>query len=269
MISFGIVGGTGSSLIFIPAFTAPGHYFLRKRGMATGMATTGGSIGGVIFPLVLDNLIPKVGFPWACRVLGFINLFLVLFANVLIKSRLPPAPDANSRPSLHIFSQPAFTLITIGAFLMELALFVPIGYIVSYAIYEGINTSLAYQLLAILNGGSFFGRWFSGHIADHLGRFNTLIILDFLCLASTAGLWLPAGNSAAMMVIYAAFFGFASGSNISLTPVCIGQLCKTEQYGRYYATCYTVCAFGYVIPLERASNPHYSFRSLTTFSDPH
>ncbi|KAK5693347.1 hypothetical protein LTS12_028675, partial [Elasticomyces elasticus] len=41
-----------------------------------------------------------------------------------------------------------------------------------------------------------------------------------------------------------AIFGFASGSNISLTPVCVGQLCKTEHYGRYYASAYTVVSFG-------------------------
>lgn len=38
--------------------------------------------------------------------------------------------------------------------------------------------------------------------------------------------------------------GFASGSNISLTPVCVGMLCDTEDYGRYYATCYTIVSLG-------------------------
>jgi MFS family permease len=47
-----------------------------------------------------------------------------------------------------------------------------------------------------------------------------------------------------LTIVYALLFGFASGSNISLTPVCVGQLCATEEYGRYYATCYTLVAFG-------------------------
>jgi MFS family permease len=45
-------------------------------------------------------------------------------------------------------------------------------------------------------------------------------------------------------VLFALLFGFASGSNVSLTPVCIGQLCPTESYGRHYATCYTIVSFG-------------------------
>ena len=34
------------------------------------------------------------------------------------------------------------------------------------------------------------------------------------------------------------------GSNISLTPVCVGQLCDTEVFGRWYATCYTIVSIG-------------------------
>lgn len=248
MLTFGVMAGVGSSLIFTPAFTAPGHYFLKKRGAATGLATTGGSVGGVIFPIILEKLIPTIGFSWSARVLGFIMLFLAVVANLLIRTRLPPLPDSNSKPDMGIFRQPAFSVITVAAFLMEIGLFVPLTYITSYSIAEGVPQSLSYQLLAILNAGSFLGRWLSGFVADNIGRFNTLVIFDGLCLATTAGLWLPAHGNTAMMVVYAVIFGLASGSNISLTPVCVGQLCRTEEYGRYYATCYMVVSFGYVSP---------------------
>jgi len=85
-------------------------------------------------------------------------------------------------------------------------------------------------------------------VMDRLGRFNTMILTVALCLLTTLALWLPAGASVPLMCLYAVLFGFSSGSNISLTPVCVGQLCRTESYGRYYATCYTVVSFGYVHP---------------------
>jgi MFS family permease len=76
-----------------------------------------------------------------------------------------------------------------------------------------------------------------------------------LCTATSVTLWLPASiltpstpNEAltikVLLIVYALIFGFASGSNISLTPVCVGQLCDTNEYGRYYATCYTIVSFG-------------------------
>ena len=99
-------------------------------------------------------------------------------------------------------------------------------------------------MLAILNVGSCFGRYFPGLIADKIGRFNAMIVAIFLCLAATLGFWLPAGDSVALIIVFALLFRFASGSGISLTPVCVGQLCKVENYGRYYATCYTLVSFG-------------------------
>lgn len=85
-----------------------------------------------------------------------------------------------------------------------------------------------------------------------MGRFNTMILTVAMCLASTLGIWLPAAEllrgqtsaNVAVLCVFGVFFGFASGSNISLTPVCVGQLCETESYGRYYATCYTLVSIG-------------------------
>lgn len=245
MLVFGVLGGIGTSLIFTPAISAIGHFFLARRGQSTGLAATGGSIGGIVFPIMLQALFPRLGFAWATRVMGLIFAFLLLIANLLIRSRLPPTKGASVLPDFTIFRDPTFALTTAGVFFIEWGLFVPLAYISSYALAHNVNPTFAYQLLAVVNAGSFFGRWIPGYVADRLGRFNTMILTVAMCLITTFALWLPAGDSVAMMCIYAVLFGFASGSNISLTPVCVGQLCRTENYGRYYATCYTVVSFGY------------------------
>ncbi|KAI9719310.1 MAG: hypothetical protein M1812_003640 [Candelaria pacifica] len=175
--------------------------------------------------------------------MGFIMLFLVIIANLLIRSRLKPKKGASVLPDFTIFSDLTFSLTTAGTFFTEFGLFIPLTYISSYALAHGLPMAFSYQLVAILNVGSFFGRWLPGYVADRLGRFNTMIFTVALCLITTLGLWLPAGNSVPMIVVYAVIFGFGSGSNISLTPVCVGQLCDTNEYGRYYATCYTIVSF--------------------------
>ena len=233
-------------MTFVPAVSAIGHYFLVKRGNATGIAATGSSLGGVVFPLMLQNLYPKLGFAWATRILGFIFVFLLILANILIRSRFPSKPlkKIELLPDIRIFRSAPYTLLVMGVFLSEWSLFIPINYISAYALDQGFPTALSYQLLAILNAGSFFGRWIPGYVADRIGRFNTVILTFALCLISTLAVWLPAGNSIPMTITYAALFGFASGSNISLTPVCIGQLCKTQDYGKYYSMCYMIVSIG-------------------------
>ncbi|KAJ5888365.1 hypothetical protein N7495_008406 [Penicillium taxi] len=246
MLVVGVLGGVGTSLIFTPAISVVGHYFYVRRGLATGLASTGGSIGGIMFPLILQALFPKVGWAWATRVIALICLIVLIGANLLIKSRLPQKKFSkeNVLPDFRIFRDSRFALTTLSVFFIEWGLFIPIGYISSYASHEGFSSKFSYQILAILNVGSVFGRALPGLFADYLGRFNALIATVALSLLCSVCFWLPAHSSLALLVIYALFFGFASGSGISLTPVCVGQLCKTEHYGRYYATAYTIVSFG-------------------------
>jgi MFS family permease len=84
---------------------------------------------------------------------------------------------------------------------------------------RGHSSEFGFQILAILNAGSFFGRYFAGLVADMIGRVNTLILTLAMCVLSCFALWLPAGESTAMIVVFAVIFGFGSGSNLSLSPV--------------------------------------------------
>ncbi|KAI8271099.1 Riboflavin transporter MCH5 [Colletotrichum sp. SAR 10_98] len=239
MLAFGILCGLGSSLVFTPSIAAVGHWFKRRRGFATGMASTGGSIGGIVFPLMMQSLFPRLGWGWTIRAVGFICLALCGASNFLIRSRLPPPRNASPHPDPRIFRSAAFSLTTAGIFLMEFALFIPLTYISSYALSRGFSESFAFQILPILNAGSVLGRALPGWWADVAGPFNSNLAAIVVSVVACLAVWLPAGGSAAGVIVFAVLFGFASGNNISISPVCVGRLCKTQHYGRYYSTTYT------------------------------
>ena len=73
---------------------------------------------------MLQRLFTLVDWGWAIRIMGFIFLFLVTIANLLIRSHLPPKPGGTVWPDLRIFRQLDFTLTTAGVFFMEWGLFV-------------------------------------------------------------------------------------------------------------------------------------------------
>ena len=245
IIVFGIIGGIGSALLFTPSIAVVGHYFNRRRGNTTGIAAGGGAFGGIVFPLLLQSLIPEVGFAWATRIMGFIMLFFCILANLFIRSRLPKSRTHRSpHPDFRILAQPAFAWTVLGVFLLEWALFIPLTYITSYALEQQYSTAFAYQILPLLNVGSVFGRWLPGFYSDIIGRYNTCLLVTIVTIFSIFAIWLPFGGRTAGLVVFVLLFGFVSGSNISLTPVCIGQLCETKDYGRYYATCYTIVSVG-------------------------
>lgn len=253
MLTYSVVGGLGGAMLNSPAYGAIAHFFNVRRGFATGVATTAGGFGGIAFPLLLQHLLGEngVGFEWSCRILGFILLGLCIPANILIRSRLPPRLDENGQvhvvsvwPDFSIFRNRAFTMATLGVFFMEWGLFIPLTYIVSYATDHGLGPTESSALLSVLNAGSVFGRFFPGLVADRFGRFNTIIATIGMCTIFVLTMWLPSGGSQPVLIVFSIFFGFSSGSNLSLMAVCLGQFCDSQDFGRYFSTAIMVASFG-------------------------
>ncbi|CAH0058908.1 unnamed protein product [Clonostachys solani] len=254
ILTYSVLGGTGGALLNCPAYGAIAHFFNVKRGLATGIATTAGGIGGIVFPLLLQFLLGEngVGFAWSCRILGLILLVLCAAANLFVRSRLTASVNNGEKksrghsvwPDLTILRSRGFASSAVGIFFMEWGLFVPITYIISYAKSHGSSDAESSVLLASLNAGSVLGRFLPGLLADKLGRFNVIVATIALCAATILGFWLPAGDSKPLLVAFCVVFGFASGSNLGLIPVCIGQFCDSRDYGRYVTTANMIASFG-------------------------
>ncbi|KAK7972937.1 Riboflavin transporter MCH5 [Apiospora saccharicola] len=255
-----------------PCFTAVGHFFRARRGMATGLASTGGGFGGVVFPLMLQSLFDRVGWPWALRALGLLCALLVVLCNCFIRRRLPAAAGASAHPDFRIFKDKAFFFTTLGVFLLELGLFIPLAYISSYSLAQGFGEHFAFGVvLPVLNAASIFGRALPGWWADKIGPFNSNMLSVALTIVACLAVWLPAGHTLPGVLVFAILFGFATGNNISITPVCVGRLCHTQHYGRYYATCYTIVSVATLIGIPIAGNivaatPGGSYLGLIIFT---
>jgi MFS family permease len=131
---------------------------------------------------------------------------------------------------------------------MEYGVLIPLTYIMSYATAHNITTGDTFILPALLNAGSVAGRVIPGLLADKLGRFNMLLVTTAGCVITVLAMWLPVGVSGSKPLLMAFTFllGFMSGGNVSLVPVCIGQLevCGTKRFGRCLPTAMLVAGFG-------------------------
>jgi MFS family permease len=124
-------------------------------------------------------------------------------------------------------------------FILDWAVLVPPAYITSFAASKN-QDQISQHILAILNAASIFGRGIPGLVADRIGRFNVMIVCSAMCTLSILGLWLPLGSGTGGLLSFAIMYGFFSGSAYSLTPVCVAQLCRTEDYATRYGTAYGV-----------------------------
>jgi MFS family permease len=90
LLSQGLCMGIGNGCLFTPAISVVSTYFDKKRSLAIGITACGSVTGGLVFPAMARQLLPAVGFGWAIRAIGFVQVGSLLFANLFMKSRLPP-----------------------------------------------------------------------------------------------------------------------------------------------------------------------------------
>jgi MFS family permease len=150
--------GIGTGALFVPSMAVLTTYFSTRIGLAIGLAASGSSFGGVIYPIVFHQLLPQVGFAWTTRVLGFIMLATMIIPNVCMRIRVLPAKK-RSLLDLRAFRIPAYSLQVAGFFCGFMGLYMPFFYAQLYALREHLTTeSLAFYLLAVMNSTSTFGR---------------------------------------------------------------------------------------------------------------
>ncbi|KAL4895389.1 major facilitator superfamily domain-containing protein [Aspergillus ambiguus] len=248
MLCLGVLGGISSAIITTVAIAVLSHWFYRRRALASGICMAGSSAGGAIIPLILRTLFQKYGWLWAIRIIAFMALGCYTVGVFLVKGRLPTSSSSRVTIDIRALAAPRLCFLAIAVFSFEFIIFGCAALLPTYVRFTGLGEDIQFYSLTLLNGMSLVGRVLPGFAADHLGRFNMLLAMVCVTLIIMAAVWLPYGSSsAATLYAVIAIFGFGSGGWISLAPVCAGQLCKTEEYGRFYGTVYSVAAFGVLL----------------------
>jgi len=55
----------------------------KKDSLRMGLATAGASVGGIVYAIMAERLIERVGFRWAVRSMGFVVLVTMVFPNAV------------------------------------------------------------------------------------------------------------------------------------------------------------------------------------------
>ncbi|KAL2783872.1 MFS general substrate transporter [Aspergillus keveii] len=244
-LSQGIVAAFGSSAVFNCCTASVISWFKRRRAFAFGIMVSGSSLGGVIMPIMMNKLIPRLGFPWTIRIVAFIILGLLAISASTVRSRLPPRPKPFSVASyLAGLREPAFALTCVASFFFYWGLFIPFNYIILQAEEAGMRPELAQYLLPIINAVSIPGRIIPGFLADKVGRYNITIAVTFLTALCTLALWIPSQNNEAALLAFAILYGLFSGSFISLAPTLVAQISDIREIGTRQGTCFVFQSFG-------------------------
>ncbi|KAJ5155284.1 MFS monocarboxylate transporter [Penicillium capsulatum] len=248
MLCLSVLGGISSAVVTTVSIAVLSHWFYRRRALASGLCMSGSSAGGAIIPLILRTLFNKYGWMWSIRIIAFMALGCYLVGIALVKGRLPSGTKSRATIDFAAFKSPRLCFLAVAVFAFEFIIFGCAALLPTYVRYTGRSLDMQFYSLTVLNGMSLVGRVLPGFAADQVGRFNILLSLAAITLVIMGAVWIPFGShDEATLYAVVAIFGFGSGGWISLAPVCAGQLCRTEDYGRFYGTIYSVAAFGVLL----------------------
>ena len=196
VLAQGVCQGFGNGLVFTPTVALLSTYFEKKRAVAVSFMTSGTATGGVVVPIVARQLIPRIGFAWTVRVMGFIVLANSAVVLALAKSRTTPR-RAGPLIELAAFRDPWYSFFGLGLLLALLGLYFGYFYVSLPQAFKSsltlsnrrvqitpfaqttihTSSSASFDLLLVINAMGLPGRVVPAWIADRfLGPLNTLIL---------------------------------------------------------------------------------------------
>ncbi|KAH8732001.1 major facilitator superfamily domain-containing protein [Phaeosphaeriaceae sp. PMI808] len=195
----GLVNGLGNGMQFAPTLSLVGTYFARNRSVALAIMASGSATGGLVYPTVARQLLPRIGFAWTVRVMGFMMLAI---------------------------GEIQYSLFLIAVFLICLGQYFAFYYISSFAtnVLE-LPYGTAINVLLVLNGIGVLGRLVPSFFADrYVGCYNMLIPF---CFASAIIMFFwPLVDSSGGLYGWAVSYGFFVAGFQGMFPAVLTSLTK-------------------------------------------
>lgn len=219
----GVCQGIGNGFLFIPVLTVLPAYFDKHRVLAFATTACGTATGGMIYPAIIESLLPRLSFPWTLRVIGFIILGMQSFILAFLRHCTRPR-KSGSLIEWGAFRETSYALVAIGMFLINWGVWFAFYYVPSYA-EDIIHTppGTASNLLLILNGLGIPGRLIPAFAADRFtGPLNMMTFFSLFggILIFT---WIPV-SSLGGLDAWCAIYGFVSAGFLGLFPATISRL---------------------------------------------
>jgi MFS family permease len=247
-LTYGLLVGLGATgMGVVVCSSSVGKWFIKKRGMAIGIASMGISFG----TMTLTPLAGYLGkyFSWRIGlvILGIITFIVgIVISQILMRKTQPEAygilPDGDKTPLPgQIPVVPAITKISIRTMFQDLrfwtiaishgltvmvimSIFV---HQVAYAIDNNVDSIAAATSLAVISITGFFGQFFFGWLSDRLRDPKYAYFLGILFLLIGMIMLLNA-YSVSSLYFYAVIYGFGYGCLAPILPIL-----AADRFGRH------------------------------------
>lgn len=260
-LAYGLGVGIGIGMAYVPSVGAVQRWFVRRRGLASGLAVSGIGLGTLVVPAIAALLIDWGGWRVGYLVLGILALTVGCAAALLVdaspeKRGLGPDGDppaaatpGGARPDgiglAEAIQTRPFVLLYAGSFIICIGLMIPFVHLVPFAQDAGLPRVTAVLILGLVGVGSTAGRFLLAGIADRFGRVSSLAAM-FAGMGAMFLWWLTAGN-AWQLALFALVFGLFYGGFVALIPAVTADYFSGPNLSGIIGAQYTSVAVGTLV----------------------
>jgi MFS family permease len=235
---FGVMVGIGMGGCLVPITSIIARWFVRRRGMMTGIVLSSFSVGSMIMPPLARWLISLYGWRTSYIILGIIALTVIIAAAQFLKrdpGKMGLSPDGDPEmkaenmellTTSYSLSQTIrsrqFWMICVILLFNAFTSFTITVHIVIHATGLGVSTTSATNILPIFGAAGIASMVIVGGISDKIGYkfvYTTCFIVN-----SVAFLLLIFADQTWMLYLFAVIFGFGYGGTRAVMSPLVAHL---------------------------------------------
>lgn len=252
-MTYGIICAFSMSVMYICNLTNILRFFDDKRGMASGILTSGSGFSSVVMAPLSQYLIASFGVLPTFKIFG--GAYLVILIVLFLFIREAPKPGMKERmeekESSGISYTPGEMLKTADFYIIVMLYAIGatgglmvISQTANMALeMTGTTASIAAMAVSLAALGNAFGRIIWGVISDHFGRYNTLPCIYIIMMGLLIVFNIFCREGVAMFMIVIVFIGICFGGVASMFPAFTLDRFGSEHNGSNYGFVF----FGYAI----------------------
>jgi MFS transporter, OFA family, oxalate/formate antiporter len=251
----GMAIGAGGGSIYVPLLGLIQRWFYLRRGLASGIATAGVSVGTLTFPVLSASVADTFG--WRSLYFGFAGICLsigLLAVCVLVADPMNRGlrPDGVLEGSTPLASETAISGLSLkeavrdrqfyllyfcsfGAAVLSFMAFVHLPQHVAEASRGQMHAA---STISVIGLSSLVARLGGGSWADYFGRI-IMVRFALLLMLVTCSLWALSARTESVFFIVAALFGITYGLCIALLPSIIADSFGNKEISRIIGAIYT------------------------------
>jgi MFS family permease len=243
---YGVIFGIGMGGVFVALFSTVARWFVKQRGIMTGIVAAGIGAGTLIMAPVSDWLISLYDWRVSYLILGSVAMVIGIITAQFLRrdpaqmglvpygqnENVAENTSHNAAGGLSLketVSTRQFWMVSIVFFSLGYSIFAVTVHIVPHIIDLRISATTAAIILAVSGGMQVVGGILLGGIADKIGNRRVLVI-GFVLLA-VAMFWLLPIRSVWMFYLFAVIYGMGVNGGGIMEPIIVAELFGMKSHG--------------------------------------